>query len=966
MKRWLLVLLLFLAVVGAAGAALRLLVDWDGIQQELLAGAGRSVGLQIDFDGAVDFTLLPRPALNIDGVRIAPTSQQGDQTILAAEQVVIRPSLAALLVGRIEIQAITLAGVSLALERDASGTGNWEGLMEALEQGGDEAGSPAATRIVIARGTVFFHDRASGRQETIGNIAGQVTLPGEIGSYEVDLAFLWRGVALSLTGRATQPSADGAASFDLALRDAELGSLNLSGQANPSARRIEQGRIQIEGRDAGKLLARFGNSGAWPASLRNVQATGRFAADIGSATFDDLRLKLGDTSASGGVVVRFGAQPSVDIAVNAPVLDLDPLLAGLSAGKQVDNAPGATWPTNIAGRLSLGIGAVNYRGSAVRDLKLDGALTQGIVAIEHLEGVAPGGTAFKLTGRVESASAPRLRGQLEARSDDLRTFLTWLGADLSGVAATRLRRAQMSAAVTLDERVLQMSGVRAEADSSTVTGRVEIPWDGKADIGVALEVDRLDIDAYRPPSGPAPAAPPTAALRGVKGSIAISRATFDGRLLQNVKAEGRWTGAGAELQSFSVEVPGAASLQGNGKVEAIGRAPRFTGRVSLESRQAGELIRWLGFQPSPGFEALQEFAVSAELAASEQAVSASGIEASLGDLRVTGSAGIELAGGRPKVTAELKIPSWRVPWEAGKGPAFDAPRPVDFRWLSGFDADLRLAADELHALRYTLSDARAAMTIREHAIELRWLSGRAYDGWLRARGRLDAAEDRVTYAASVEGGDLAIEPLLIDAAEFGEVAGKLHLAVEVKGAGSTDIELIRSADGTARIVATEGTMRGFDMGRIAKRLAGLENITDIPKLIDAVEQGGQTRFNLVQGELSIASGVARSDNVQLQIEGGTGKANGWVDLAASTVSLRGEVTVDEAPGKPTIGIVVRGPLEAPEREIKTGELSRYIQQRINAAAMGKAPPPEAEIQAAVPHTIELPKPPRRFRKPPTQ
>lgn len=965
-KRWLLVLALVVVALGAAGAALRFLVDWDSVQQELLARAGRSVGLQISFDGAVELRFLPRPTLRIEGVRIGPAAGQGDQTIVAAERVEIAPSLIGLVGGKIEIEAVAMSGVSVALERDASGNGNWQALLDALSQGGGE-GAAIATEIRIARGTVFLQDRAAGREETIGNIAGRIAVPGEIGSYELDLAFFWRGVALSLTGLAAQPDAEGAAPFDLALRDADLGLLKLNGRANLTALRVEQGRFHVESGDAGKLLARLGSAGTWPTSMRRLQLDGRWAIDAAGATFDDLRLRLGDASASGAVLAKFGAKPRFDVALNLPQLALDPLLAAFAVNPQQQPAAAAAgWPSGISASLALEIGAASYRGSAVRGLKLDAALADGKMTLQRFEGLAPGGTAIRVSGEVANpASGPRLQGRLEAQSDDLRAFLGWVGTDLRDIAATRLRRAQLTAGLAVDGRGIVLDRAEIEIDSSTATGRVEIPWDDKSDIGVALAVDRLDIDAYRTTASPA-AGKPAAAPRAVSGTIAIAQATYDSKTLHEVTAEGRWAGKRADLRSFAAKAPGAATLRGSGKIEGLGGSPGFSGRIELASEEPGALVRWLGFQPSPGLDALKQFSVAADLTASERAIAATGIEAELGDLRFTGTSGIDLAGDRPKLTANLKIPSWRVPWEQGGGPVLDAPRPVDFSWLTGFDAELRIAADQLHALHYTLADARAVATIREQTIELRRLTGRAYDGWLRARGSLDASGDQVRYTASVEAGDLAIEPLLVDAAGFGELAGKLYLAAEVKGAGRTDVELIRSADGTARVVATDGLMRGFDMGRIAKRVAGLENITDIGKLIDAVEQGGETRYTLVQGELSIASGVARFDNVQMQIEGGSGKANGWVDLAASTVSLRGEVSIDEAPGKPTIGIVVRGPLEEPEREIKTGEISRYIQSRINAAAMGKTPPPEAEIQAAVPHTIELPKPPRRFRRQATQ
>lgn len=966
LKRLFLALAVVLVALVAAGVAARFLVDWEAVQRDLLARVGQSVGLQISFDGDVGLKFVPRPTLRIEGVRIGPaTTGEGDQTIIGAETVEVSPSLMGLLRGRIDVEAVTLTGVSVALERDAGGRGNWEALLEALGQGeggGGGDGPAVATEIRIARGTVFFHDRVAGHEETISAIAGRINLPGELGSYQLDLAFLWRGVALSLDGMAAQPGSDGTMPFDLALRDADVGSLRLSGRADINAGRVAQGRIQVDSSDAGTLLARFGSGGALPASMRKLQFDGRFAIDGEGANLDDLRVRLGEVSASGGVVVRFGDRPRVDAALNVAQITLDPLLAMLTneGGQEEGNAGGL--PTGVDGHLALEIGAATYRGSAIRSVKLDATLANGKLAVQGFEGTAPGGTTIKVKGQVETASAPQLQGEVEVQSDDLRAFLGWLGTDLSDIASTRLRRAQVTAALTLDERRMALDRAKLDVDSSKVTGRIEIPWDEKADIGVALVIDRIDVDAYLAPANQAKQAQSKSAARGVNGSVTIGQATVEQRLLREVKIEGRWAGTQAELKSFAAEAPGAALVRGSGKVEQLGPAPRFTGRIDLTSREPGAMIRWLGLQPSRALATLQPLLVTADLTATNNSVAASNMAGSLGDVRFSGSAGVELADGRPKITADLQLPSWRVPWEAGAGPVFDAPKPVDFSWVTGFDADLRIAAGQLHALHYTLLDVRAVASIRERTIELTRLTGGAYDGWIRARGRVDASGDQVSYTATVEAGDLAIEPLLIDAAGFGEVDGKLHLAVEVRGAGRTDMELIRSADGTAKVVANDGLLRGFDLGRIAKRVAAVENITDIGKLIDAVEQGGQTRYSLIQGEVSISSGVARSDNIEMRLEGGSGKANGWVDLAASTVNMRGEVTIDEAPGRPSVGIVVRGSLEEPEREIKTGELSRYIQTRINAAAMGKPIPPPAEIEAAVPHTIELPRPPRRFRK----
>lgn len=949
MKRLLIILGVLLAFAAAAGGAAALLVDWAAVRTAALVRLGSATGLAIAIDGGVDVALWPQLAVRVTGVRLAPVEAGEGHTIAAAETLDLVPSIAPLFRGEVAFEQIVLTGVSINLERDATGRGNWEALAGQMGGGGGE--QPIAMR--IERGTLFYADRRDGTEAVVAAIAGKFSSGPE--GLRVDAKFDYRGLPFTAVGAMATAASDGGSPFDLTVRMDRRISLTAAGRLANGV--VDGGRLKIEAADLPAAVKRISSAIVVPGVFKDLAVEGRFGFAGSTLQVDELRLRAGTLVVGGKATLALaGTKPAFDAVLNVSTLPVDPLI------DLALTLPTGSGGGGIDGHVVLAVDAAIYRASAVRGLKVAARLHDGAITVERAEGVAPGNTRIVFDGQ----AAPRggqavFEGSVKGQADDLRSFLAWLGVDLGGIPAERFRRAEVESSLRLDDWHLILDGFRFKVDAIEVSGKFAMPWRGQAPIGVVLDIDQLDLDAYAGAVG-GDAKPG----RSLDGQITVGRLTVADRRLDNVRADAIWNGVEAKVRHVGFLLPGQTTFAGQGRLLVPGGKPRFVGQIEGKSEQPAELARWLGFTPGPGLLGRHHFAYRAEADIGLEKLSASALNVRFDDSTLTGSISAGTEDGRPKIVADVKVDQWAVPLPDKPE---DAPAPhawssdrLDFSWLSGFDLDLTAAADRLRADKYTLEAVRMEAKVRERRVGVEWLEGKGYGGEIRARGFLDATGDGPRYLARVEFAGIDLRPLLVAAAGYDDLDGEGSLYAELSGAAGSEAEMISSAVGTVKITGVNGTFEGVDVDLVGNRLRDLQNIGDIGPLLSATEARGQTRIQRIGADWTLGAGVAKTDNLRVDMRTATLEAKGSIDVAALILDLRGDLKFTAAAGQPHLGVVMRGPVAAPVQELKTGGLKDYIQKRINDHGMGRAEPPPP-IEDVLPESIELPQLTRRQPRP---
>jgi len=155
-------------LVLAAVLLLPLLVDSMYYKRQVIALVEKHTGLTLHMDGKVSLHLLPRPRITATHLRLAnpPGFASGDLARLPWLAVDVK--LLPLMAGRMETGAIVLSGLTLNLERDAAGRGNWQprtarDTTDAAEQRPDATAPLAALaigEINIRDASLHWHDAA--------------------------------------------------------------------------------------------------------------------------------------------------------------------------------------------------------------------------------------------------------------------------------------------------------------------------------------------------------------------------------------------------------------------------------------------------------------------------------------------------------------------------------------------------------------------------------------------------------------------------------------------------------------------------------------------------------------------------------------------------------------------------------------------------------------------------------------
>lgn len=421
----------FVLALGAA-IVLPMLADSDYYKGRMTALFEAQTGHDLHIDGRVRLRVLPRPGVSVTDVRVASPPGFGTADLARLPWLAVDLQWLPLLTGRIAPNAIVASGLTLNLERDRDGRGNWE--------------ARTGTRSV---------ERRRGGASMAAMTIGQFELR--------DATLHWRGQAGDEI--ITVPEINlkfGALTAGGDIDDVHLRVTLPGGEARVEAR----GNASIAARDQGLVMSDIN------ATFRDLTVAGlgfdgsvdtQLAMDFGAERVSLEPLRLSARSKAGGtraVAVEITTGLELDLARQR--LERSTLLAALPAYTL----------SGIGGDLEL-------RGT------VSGDLGAGVFAFENVqatgtvggEALAGSGAAFALAGtlnvdlqrRTVSAPALEITGNVDGDRLPFR-----LVADLDLSARTRTLDATGMQLSLRDWRVDGATSLRLATSPSGVQGVLDV------------------------------------------------------------------------------------------------------------------------------------------------------------------------------------------------------------------------------------------------------------------------------------------------------------------------------------------------------------------------------------------------------------------------------------------------------------------------------------------------------------
>lgn len=748
MRKLLIGVWIFVGLVIGLGFAAPLLVDLNDQKPRIVALIEEATGHRVSLGGDIQFRLLPSPTMAVRDIRIE--GPQADAPLAVVDGLDLRLSLLPLLGGRIEVAEVRLSKPSFiitdqVLAPPPAAAAPSTDVSPTPTAGGT---SIAVQRLVIEEGTVELR-AADGEPLKVEAIEASLSAPSFDGPFSATGGASLRGmpVALDLAIGRLAPNLPIGVDARITLAEASLkvaGALSLNGKVPSFA-----GKLTGTADDAAAALALAGMTLPIKAPFL---VEGEVVATPSAVDIAQMALTLGESRGTGSLSVKLEPSLSGALKLRLPRVDGDALLAAMApAGNggaaqggnsaPVAPPPGDGLPTDLAFTLDLGVDAIQWLGGVIQKTALVASIENGRITLSNASAVLPGGTDVGVSG---SISAPDgrlvLDGTLDVASDNPRALADWLKVTPDGLPADRLTRLALTGKVKggasgadLSDLVLRVDGVTARGSAGWRPGP-------RPSVSVALDMDRLNLDAYLPHAAPTATAPATSNPLAEIGSGANAPSLDPGLDLAVSLTAAQVTFRDADLRRVDVDgtlTAGALRIARLSVGDYRGLALTASGTVGLAASAADASLAFKVDAPSPA--PVLVLAGLAPRAGMEQA----GME-QLGKVVIEGT----LAGkpDAPVIDASILVGETRLALKGATGPL---ARPM-------LDLQGRLTAPELVTLARQAGlqppTGGAALGLVDVALTVK---GTAAAADLTARGGVGPAQ--VDLAAATRGDDFSLK-----------------------------------------------------------------------------------------------------------------------------------------------------------------------------------------------------------------
>ena len=622
-----------IAVVVAMAAVLPAVMDWNRYRGSLEGLAGEALGRPVTIAGPISLSLFPEPVLTASRVRVGD-GRDGVRILIA--ELRLRVALVPLLMGRVDARSLTLQRPDLRIPWPP-----WHGLPSAVPPWLSLLSARIENGRVAAAGLVLNRVNAT---LTAGSGHAALTLEGS--------ATVGQG-AWQLRLQLGEPAADGTAPLEASLSGAGATAGvagRLTGRLAPDGEL--RGHVAFDGPDLANLLAM--------PPLR-FHADGGFALRRGVLRLDALAVALGSVIARGSGRLVLAPAPRLDLALSSEsTVPLDPWIRVLRRGGESHLPVGLTL---MAPRATLAHGLLQH-------LRLALVFGPGGARIGAFQAILPGEAVFAAEGRIvrapQEAASWQFNGTAHLAAPALASTVHWLDAAAPGVLpplpAAVMGRAKIGGRVIIGAAGIALSDLEGTVDRSKVTGSLTLGLGGRPAISAGLTLDRLALDPWLPRAlreAPLRQGFPLAMvprlftgmsveLRLVAAEATLGRAVISGLSLDGAAESGRVILRRLDATVEGVHVIASGAIGTGGTVTA--------GRLALTAAGPAVLAKWL---PPPFGPAIGRwraaFSLDATVAGPPQRLGL-GMEATLGDLRVTADPVVNLKAGTWQGPVTLRHP----------------------------------------------------------------------------------------------------------------------------------------------------------------------------------------------------------------------------------------------------------------------------------------------------------------------
>lgn len=702
--------------------------------------------------------------------------------------------------------------------------------------------------------------------------------------------------------------------------------------------------------------------------LRKLEAHAQVKATPTGLTVSEIDILADVSHIRGGVAVALRERPGFGIGISVDKLDIGAYLPKTGS----DPADPAATQMGLRERLQLlaildrfdailqlEAGSLTYGDVSVRGLQFDGTLQGGSLELRAASVANLAGSEIALAGAISDFTGePELGLDVEIESDDASALLA-----LAGVTTELpLRNASLAArldggfpAMRVDSTLRAMAGEFGMRGTLTTLDR---------DMGYDVEVTARHSDAVELANLLG------ADLQGDLGGLDLT-ATL--------------TGAATATTSNLTMVIGDGALSARTQWTQGNTGPFVDVDLVASYPDFGQLLQVAAPAYRPALAAPGPFRLEARIEYTPDGLTARDLTSELGPVRIEGDIELSLGAARPRLATDLAVSEiivdWFLPLPAAGDPAPPnrtqrpwSRDPLDWSLLSWADAELSLTAPSISYGAYRIDEPTVELRLDDGVLQLRELSGRAFDGTVSMNARVEAADlpaarlelsvedadaPQLAEAAQTDraGQDTLLDTmlrLLFPVQDLRLASGRINAELTAAASGRNEFGLASSLDGDAEITLVEAIVDGADLCAVSERLGELDKVEGLINLVAGAGTGGRTEFEDFTAAFTISGGVAELQRENINADCATAEVWGSLDLPRWTLDMWTHASLIEHPEFPGIRIHQTGDIDAAETSVTNlDDIQQFLAARAVDSVLQQVAPEVPALEQVLPEIAPL-------------
>jgi uncharacterized protein involved in outer membrane biogenesis len=252
--------------------------------------------------------------------------------------------------------------------------------------------------------------------------------------------------------------------------------------------------------------------------------------------------------------------------------------------------------------------------------------------------------------------------------------------------------------------------------------------------------------------------------------------------------------------------------------------------------------------------------------------------------------------------------------------------PLDLSGLEKIDADIQLKASQFLYGKLPIQNLVATSKIRNGTLKIEQFAASLAQGDVKGSGSIHGLErNKITINIQTSGIDF--KSLTQKMGNNLPLSGKLNADMNLFGQGHSLYEIMASLQGNGQFNLEQAILEGYDLNAIGQKVQHLRKLNDFLQLFGSVQQGGQTKFEQVQGSAQISNGILRTNDTQVKCQAGSGTIQGNVDLANRLLNLNASFKLASTKNFPPFTANLTGSWDNPKAHLDAHEIESHLLQK---------------------------------------